>query len=106
MESAAARRKAHGRAGHLLPLAGTVIFLRGVTGEMDKEQRKTSADECGESCLKCGKCAERLTVKDSRGITWLKACWENEECDEACWYCDIMRRAMERLAAYEEERGL
>lgn len=71
---------------------------------MDREQRKTSADECGESCLTCGKCAERLTEKDRRGY-WVKGCAE-AACDVDCWYCDLMRRAMERLAAYEEERGL
>lgn len=70
------------------------------------ENRPASADECGESCLMCGKCAERLTEKDGRGITWLKDCGKNEKCDEACWYCDLARRAMERLAAYEDERGL
>ena len=71
---------------------------------MDKEQRKTSADECGESCIKCGRCAERLTGKDRRGY-WVKGCAE-ANCDIDCWYCDLMRRAMERLAAYEDERGL
>lgn len=39
------------------------------------ENRPASADECGESCLMCGKCAERLTVKDNRGY-WVKGCAE------------------------------
>ena len=68
--------------------------------------RPASADECGESCLKCGQCAERqrLTYLHPAGKVWLKACDSNCECDEACFYCHekLMERALEKLAAYEE----
>lgn len=68
--------------------------------------RPASADECGESCLKCGQCAERqrLTYLHPAGKAWLKACDSNRECDEACFYCyeKLMERALEKLAAYEE----
>lgn len=65
-----------------------------------------SADECGESYLKCGQCAERqrLTYLHPAGKVWLKACDSNRECDEECFYCyeKLMERALEKLAAYEE----
>ena len=68
--------------------------------------RPASADECGESFLKCGKCAERqrLTYLHPAGKVWLKACDSNRECDEECFYCyeKLMERALEKLAAYEE----
>ncbi len=68
--------------------------------------RPASADECGENCLTCGKCAERqkLTYLHPAGKIWLKACEQEKECDEECFYCysKLMERALEKLAAYED----
>ncbi|MDY5348118.1 MAG: hypothetical protein SPG80_01025 [Candidatus Ventricola sp.] len=73
---------------------------------MEKQNRPASADECGESCLMCWKCAERqrLTYRHPAGKIWLKACKTEEECDGECFYCygKLMERALEKLAAYEE----
>ena len=74
---------------------------------MKKQNRPASADECGESCLMCWKCAERqrLTYRHPAGKIWLKACEDDDACwDDGCFYCpnNLMTRALEKLAAYEE----
>lgn len=47
---------------------------------------------------------KRLTYQYPAGKIWLKACDSNCECDEECFYCheELMERALEKLAAYEE----
>ena len=69
--------------------------------------RPESADKCGDSCLKCGQCAERqrLTYMHPAGKIWLKACEDDDACwDDGCFYCpnNLMTRALEKLAEYEE----
>ena len=48
---------------------------------------------------------KRLTYRHPTGKIWLKACEDDDACwDDGCFYCpnNLMTRALEKLAAYEE----